>query len=111
PSVHSIILFAAGNKGRISYEDTLAAGAFVNHFHNELNCKLTDAAHLAKSIYEMHKGNIKDFIKTTEHAKLLQNLGFEQDIEIASTIDLYPIIPFIEGNSIKILKSTEVKNG
>lgn len=111
PSMHSIILFAAGNKGRISYEDTLAAGAFVSHFHEQLSCKLTDAAHLAKSIYQMHKDNIKDFIRTTEHAKLLESLGFESDIEIASTIDLYPIIPYIEGNSIKILKATEVKNG
>ncbi len=111
PAVHSIILFAAGNKGRISYEDTLAAGAFVRHFHNELNCKLTDAAHLAKSIYEMYKGNITDFIRTTEHAKLLESLGFDSDIQIASTIDLYPIIPYIEGNSIKMLKATEVKNG
>lgn len=106
PAIHSIIIFAAGNKGRISYEDTLAAGAFVEHFHNALNCKLTDAAHLSKSIYQMYKDNIKDFLKTTEHARLLSSLGFEEDIEIATTIDLYSIIPYIDGNSAKILKNS-----
>lgn len=107
-SIHSVIFFAAGNKGRISYEDTIAAGAFIANLHSALNCKLTDSALIAKEIYSSHKDSLPEFIKTTEHARLLTNLGFEKDIEIASTIDLCPIIPYIDGNSIKILKQSEV---
>ncbi len=107
-TIHSVIIFAAGNKGRISYEDTIATGAFVANLHTSLNCKLTDAALIAKELYSLHKDELPEFIKTTEHARLLANLGFEKDIEIASTIDLYPIIPYIDGNSVKIIKQNEV---
>jgi 2-phosphosulfolactate phosphatase len=97
-----ICIMCAGTNGRLSYEDTLCAGAFINYFYKTFdNVLLTDAADAAKNLYNLHSFDLLDFIKTREHAKTLKANGMESDIDLCLTRNAFPVVPVIEGNSIK----------
>ncbi len=97
-----ICMMCAGTNGRLSYEDTLCAGAFINHFYKKYsNVTMTDSADAAKNLYNLHSVDLIDFIKTREHANTLTANGMESDIELCLRRNIYPVVPVIEGNSIK----------
>lgn len=101
--VNGVIFLCAGTNGRLSYEDTLCAGAFIKELTKEIkDSELTDTAHVAKSLYNLHSIEMEDFLKSREHSQILIDLGFESDIDLALTRNAYPVVPVICGNSIKI---------
>lgn len=103
-----ICFLCAGTDGRLSYEDTLCAGAFIEELTNEYyNTKVTDTAHAAKSLYELNKNNLNNFIYDTQHAKKLIELDLKKDIETALTFDLYDVLPIIQVNAIKRFEPEE----
>ena len=100
-----ICFLCAGTNGRSTYEDTLCAGAYLSKLLSLFpNTDLTDTAHSAMNLYELFKDNLNSFLKSRKHALYLKSLGFEEDIDISLTFDKYPVIPIIEGNSIKRLE-------
>lgn len=99
--IQSIFVLAAGNKGKLSYEDTLCAGAFVNSL-SKLATHLTDSSRMANDLYMKHADCIFDFLKDSEHSRKLTELGFATDIEIAFTLDAFPVVPLINGNNVKL---------
>jgi phosphosulfolactate phosphohydrolase-like enzyme len=38
----------------------------------------------------------------SEHGKFLVEIGFQEDIKIAATVDSYPVLPILSGNVIKL---------
>jgi 2-phosphosulfolactate phosphatase len=97
-----IIFICAGNNGKLSYEDTLAAGAFVSELKKvSHDLDITDSALLSMNLFDLHKPVMMDFIKLREHPQYLKNIGFENDIEIALTFDAYPVVPIVNGSIIK----------
>jgi 2-phosphosulfolactate phosphatase len=100
----NITIFCAGNNGRLSYEDTLCAGAYIDQLARQFpDSILTDTADVARNLYIFHKTDLVDFIKRCQHSLLLSELGFHRDIETALTFDIFPVVPVISGNSIKKL--------
>lgn len=100
--IEKIVLMCAGSEGRLSYEDTVCAGALASalvRFYPE--ARLTDTAFAAYELYDRHKGEYKSFLKNREHPKKLAELGFEADIDLCLTIDAFPVVPVIEGNEIQ----------
>lgn len=100
-SIDSIVILASGNKGKLSYEDTIAAGAFVSKL-SDLADKITDSAKIAQDIYKCYSQNFVEFLKSTEHAMFLAQIGFNDDIELSLSTDTYPIVPIVNGNNVKI---------
>jgi 2-phosphosulfolactate phosphatase len=99
----NISFLCAGTNGRLSYEDTICAGAFINNLVREFpDIEMTDSAHAVKNLYNIHSDDMKEFLKTREHALILRQLGFEKDCEIAFSFNIYPVVPIITGNSIKL---------
>jgi 2-phosphosulfolactate phosphatase len=101
PTVTGIVVLCAGTNGRISYEDTICAGAIIERVNGRPEDELTDTAHIAMNLYKSHKNEMAEFIKTREHSVFLKSIGFEKDIETALTFNKYPVVPVISGNSIK----------
>jgi len=100
-----IFFLCAGSDGRFSYEDTLFAGSILNSLIElGYDLKLTDSAHAALSLYRLNLPNLKDFIETREHATMLKEYNFGEDIRTALTYDLFPVIPVISGSSITKLE-------
>ncbi len=100
-TIDSIVILASGSEGKLSYEDTIAAGAFVSKL-SDIADKITDPAKIARDIYNCYSDNFVEFIKSTEHATFLAQIGFSRDIELSLTVDAYPVVPTLVGNSIKI---------
>ena len=48
----------------------------------------------------LHSDDLEDFLASREHATILKKLGFDEDIKIALTEDLYPVIPLVDNNFI-----------
>lgn len=98
---NSIQILCAGNNGRLSYEDTICAGAYISnmkeYFHD---LEMSDSAHAAENLYNMHSDEIVEFLSSREHATLLRKLGFDEDIRTALTPDIYPVIPLVDNNFI-----------
>lgn len=97
-------LLCAGTDRRISGEDLLLAGAIAdrlgNRFHQSIetlifrdfwkNCGTDDASRL-------------QVLRDSAGGRNLVELGFDHDIEEASRIDLFPIVPVLEMTSGMIL--------
>ncbi len=97
-----IIFMCAGNDDRLSYEDILCAGAFISALESIYSDNyISDPAMAAMSLYKQHSKELSAFLKQREHALKLSHLGFEQDIELCLSFDICPVIPLIEGSSIK----------
>jgi len=95
-------IICAGNQGHFAYEDSLCAGAIIDKLNTLMNdIELNDASRLSMEIYNLHNNDLLHFVKSTEHAKILIEKGFEKDIDDAFTFDKFPVLPLIEGNNIK----------
>lgn len=103
-----IYMLCSGTNGRLSLEDILCAGSYIQelstHFKFE---KLSDSAEIAKNLYNLHRKELKEVLIKSEHSKRLIDLGFANDVEIAFTLNTYPILPEFCGSSIKALKLSE----
>jgi len=96
-------IICAGNNGCFSFEDCLCAGAIITRLSASIqDLTMNDGAIASKDIYGLHKENLNGFIKSCEHSKVLTDLGLENDINEAITIDKYPVLPKISGNGIKL---------
>ncbi len=103
PSIKEISVLCAGNDSRLSYEDVLCAGAFINSMKKKYaDVQITDTAMAAKSLFNLHSVDLKHFIKSCEHSLFLEKIGFGKDIDTCLEFDKFPVVPIIIGNSIKI---------
>ncbi len=98
----NVVLGCAAWKDRPNMEDTLLAGAIVNHIKHdfEVNC---DASHMAENLYNMAKSNLFEFMKANDasHYHRLMNFGVEKDIRHCLTPDLANILPeYINGKLV-----------
>lgn len=97
----NITFLCSGTNGRLSYEDTMCAGAYIDLISKNFDeSKMTDTALAAMEIYKLHETNLQEFIYTREHSQFLRSIGMDQDIKVAMSFDHYPVVPVIRGNSI-----------
>jgi 2-phosphosulfolactate phosphatase len=97
-----VYFLCAGTNGKLCYEDMLCAGAFIyDLFIRRDHIIISDAAETAKNLFMLHRNNLANFLKTREHAIKLKELGFGADLDISFTYDKYPVVPIIQGSSIK----------
>lgn len=102
PTITEVAVLCAGSDSRLAYEDTLCAGAYIDSIINRFtNVEITDTALAAKSLYQMHAADLKEFIKTREHSQFLEKIGFSKDIDTCLEFNKFPVVPVITGNSIK----------
>jgi 2-phosphosulfolactate phosphatase len=100
--IYECNIICAGNDGDFSFEDTICAGAILYYLNqNGIELELNDSSVLAIEIFDKHKNNLLDFIKEREHPKLLMDLGFENDIDEAFSMNKYPVLPVLSANSIR----------
>jgi 2-phosphosulfolactate phosphatase len=99
-----ITFLCAGTNGRVSYEDMMCAGAFIEELKSKDLCDISESAHVANDLYLFHKSEIRNFLKTTSHAKYLIEIGKEDDVDLCFQLDKFPVVPLINESSITLLK-------
>lgn len=91
---HDVAVLCAGSDGRVALEDLLCAGLILNQLLAGSNShSLSDAAHIALSLFAYDKDNLTNALTQSNHAQRLIELGFEEDIEYCARIDALPLLP------------------
>ncbi len=89
----NVVLGCAGWKDRYNLEDTLFAGAVVEHVkeHFIIHC---DSSLTAAEIYEHHKADLTGFAtKLTHYHRLVERFGLIEDIRFCLTENIANVLP------------------
>lgn len=92
---HNILVVCAGWKGKVNLEDTLFAGALVDHLQPAVQ-PACDAPLAAQRLFLQGRTNMVDFLKDSSHVKRLARLNIHRDIEFCLTPDQYHVLPVLK---------------
>ena len=67
---------------------------------NNIEMELNDAASLALLLYRANSRSLKQTIARGEHGRLLADLGFGRDVELATETDSIPVLPILKDRRI-----------
>ncbi len=95
-------ILCAGNDGDFSIEDALCGGMLIHKLIHEKGrgVSLNDAAGLALMLYENNRDDLNRAISGGEHGRLLAEIGFAEDVRLASQPDSLSILPIYKDNRI-----------
>jgi 2-phosphosulfolactate phosphatase len=106
-----VLLLCAGRPplvGGFSLEDSVCGGMIVQRLSQEKSgtIELTDSSMAAQSLFKSFGKSILKMLKSTDHGRLLIELGFAEDIKMCAQVDSIPIVPMLIGTSLKIRKDS-----
>jgi 2-phosphosulfolactate phosphatase len=98
------------NLGNFSLEDSVCAGLIVQKLSKieGLELELTDAAKAALALQKAFGKSILKLLKSTEHGKLLTEIGLGDDLKVCAALDSVPVLPMLNGTVIKLRKEEPV---
>lgn len=97
----NILCLCSGWQNKFNLEDTICAGAILDHllatgnFHSE-----EDSSIAAKYLYLSAKDNILGYLKASSHRRRLRNLNLNEDIKYCLTPNTTEVIPILEGDRL-----------
>jgi 2-phosphosulfolactate phosphatase len=91
----NILVVCAGWKGKVNLEDTLFAGAIIEHLNNTVEPEC-DAPLAARHLYREARHDMVNFLKDSSHVKRLAKLNIHKDIEFCLTPDQYSVVPLLK---------------
>lgn len=96
-----VLIHCAGWKGQFNLEDSIYAGALVSLLSLQFSVDC-DGAIAMKNLFEQNCTQLKEFLNLASHAKRLQNLNIDADIDFCLTIDLYDIVVKLKGAELVV---------
>ncbi len=101
-SFREILLVCAGGNGKPSLEDFFCAGLAVQRVRDCLlkvgiSPDLSDCATIALRFAMANVNNPAEVLSASEHGRQLRRIGFAADLEFASQIDKYQVVPVFDG--------------
>jgi 2-phosphosulfolactate phosphatase len=98
------------NLGHFSMEDSVCAGLIIQKLSKieGLELELTDAAQAALALQKAFGKSILKLLKSTEHGKLLTEIGLGDDLKVCAELDSVPVLPMLTGTVIKLRKEEPV---
>ncbi|TAE00463.1 MAG: 2-phosphosulfolactate phosphatase [Bacteroidetes bacterium] len=96
-----LLIICAGWKGRFSMEDSLFAGALAEVLEKDFFPE-DDSVLAAKILYKNSKSNILEALKEGSHYQRLKRLNLDKDIEFCTKIDIFDVVPILNGSEICI---------
>lgn len=94
-----VVLLCAGWKGQVNAEDTLFAGAVLEQLKDSFDPG-NDSALIARDLYNCHKHDMFEFLKSTSHFQRLSRLNIHKDIQFCLQHSVYECLPRLEGNTL-----------
>lgn len=100
--IEGIVIICAGSEDRFDIPDTICAGMLVDMFTHILggNIETNDLGRAALMLYNISKDNIEESLKKTEHGRLLQSIGYENDVNYCSQSNIFSIAPIMENGVV-----------
>ena len=89
-------ILCAGRYGKVALDDTLGAGYLADLFCRTFpGATLEDGATMALWSWQRQAPELERAVGLSEHAEVLQNQGFEEDISFCCTPDQTREVPFL----------------
>ncbi len=100
----SITIVCAGKANNFCLEDVVCAGKMIALLKDEMKsaCVIDDAGTAALSLDKAFGKNILKLLKSCEHGRYLTEIGFGSDLAWCAGIDRVPIVPVLQGNSLRL---------
>ena len=104
-------IVCAGNNGMLSMEDSVCAGMLIARVSAaaESAPELADGALAARTLYRAFGRGILKMIRTSDHGRHLQDIGFGEDLKICGGVDTLSILPQLDGNVIRLKTAAQGK--
>ena len=99
----NMILGCSGWKNRFNIEDTLFAGAVIEEIKDQFTIHC-DSSFMANQLYNMHKADMPNYIKTLTHWHRLAAYGLEEDMLYCISKDVAPSLPIFKNGALIDLK-------
>ncbi|MBC8230416.1 2-phosphosulfolactate phosphatase [bacterium] len=101
----NIVIVCSGKEGNIGIEDLVFAGLCVDTLKSRIDVELTDAAKIARLIYEHYSTDILGMLFDCEHGKYLASIGLAEDLEFCAQMDVTDVVPIgCEGKLVKAIQ-------
>jgi len=96
-----VAVLCAGSLGRLSLEDFVCAGHVIDRIVDGTRAStvLNDGAIAARALANA-LGDVSQAVRGSSHGRRLAELGFGEDLEFCSTIDMYATVPIVEDGRI-----------
>ncbi len=99
---NDLSVICSGKLEKFSIEDAVCGGLFVNAFLEKGSYEPNDAAIASLKLYQAHKDNILEMLRSSSHGKYLIELGFEKDLDLCSELNSLEVIPLLnQGRLVK----------
>ena len=102
-SENDIFIVCAGTRGEPSIEDTVCAGMLLDSpaRSQKVSREFSGEAREAIALWNRHKGDLAAMMKeASPHGRSLVELGFEQDVDFAVSLNKLEIVPIRMGSAI-----------
>jgi 2-phosphosulfolactate phosphatase len=99
-----LTVVCAGDQDRFALEDAVCAGMLIDRLLDSVSAELSDGAYAARQLYKLKKKSIDELLRSCEHGKYLQDIGFGTDLDICAGVDKLSVIPTVKDGRIDRLK-------
>ncbi len=88
-------------------EDTATAGAIVEAaIEADSALAMTDSSWAALHLWHWYRGDAMRLFRQSKHGRLLHELGFDNDLNYSSQVDIYNSVPVLhDADGTKVLRS------
>ena len=102
----NVLCLCSGWQNKFNLEDTICAGAILDHMLATGNYKSSeDSSIAAKYLFLSAKDNIFGYLKASSHRRRLKNLNLNEDIKFCLTPNTAAVIPVLKGDSLIAVKA------
>lgn len=96
---NGLSLISVGATGRFSLEDFICAGAIAYELPAD-HVEHSDGALAALLAFQQARESLNKVIKSSNHARHLKSLGFEEDVGFCCRLNVFEIVPLLMGELI-----------
>lgn len=89
-----VIFGCAGRLGEFSLEDFIAAGAVASYIRKAIpEMEATDSVLAAEAGFLSYRNDLPGFLRRGKHGKYLEKIGFTQDIDYCTRLNVSEMVP------------------
>jgi 2-phosphosulfolactate phosphatase len=102
-------ILCAGNNGRFAIEDAVCAGMLIHLLGEEADVQLSlcDASIAAHALYRANHRYLHRMLKQSENGRLLEELGYADDLKYCAGVDSVPVLPVLDDNMLRLRKDND----
>lgn len=97
-----VVIICAGTEGKFSIDDIITAGAILHKLKELKPYESDDLSKASYFLYESFKDNVLDIMKYGYHLNRIEKLGYHDDVEFCTRIDMFSIVPKYINGVVKI---------